>query len=242
MPRFLDDLIDALAAAPEKVAAALTGDRARRLHVAAFTGQAAAVERLLEDDDVDVDAPDAFGIPPLFYAAFAGNAEIATLLLDSGASVDARVAKKRSRRFNREISLLDRDAGQTPLHAALRSGSAKLVRLLLERGAEVNARDEHGATPLHQAAAHGTVEMARLLLAAGADATAVDDLGRTPVHRARGDDVAMLEVLVAAGVDVNARGRFARTALEEALDDGFHRTADFLRAHGAAPPAPGAES
>jgi ankyrin repeat protein len=59
------------------------------------------------------------------------NAEIARLLIEHGAVVDARDKQ-----------------GQTPLHAAARDGLVAVATVLVSKGADVNARDHYGRTPL----------------------------------------------------------------------------------------------
>ena len=68
----------------------------------------------------------------LFAAANANCVNLATRLLDQGASVDAR----------------DR-LGARPLSHAARSGHLEMVNLLLERGAPVDARNLAGSTALY---------------------------------------------------------------------------------------------
>jgi len=63
-------------------------------------------------------------------AAFWGRVEIAKLLIDAGADVNAR-----------DKHLF------TPLHEAARVGNVQVAVLLLEHGARVDAVDDRGATP-----------------------------------------------------------------------------------------------
>ena len=97
-------------------------------------------------------------------AARYGRADIARLLLDSGANVKAA----------------GRD-GDTPLHNAVRNGHADIAELLLEGGADVNAVDGAGNTPLHEAARYGRADMVVLLLGAGADCDAQTRDRYTPI-------------------------------------------------------------
>ena len=88
------------------------------------------VETLLRaGGDVDIrnksDNTGHMGETALHCAAFWGRYEIAKLLIDHGADVNA---------------LTDRRS--TPLHDAARMSNAKLARLLLEKGAKPNARDK----------------------------------------------------------------------------------------------------
>lgn len=80
------------------------------------------------------------GWTALHLAAFFGRRDLAALLIDRGADVDAR---SRSERFAR---------ANTPLHAAAANRQTEVARLLMERGADVNARDGSGFTPLALAA------------------------------------------------------------------------------------------
>ncbi|MFN2420649.1 MAG: ankyrin repeat domain-containing protein [Gemmatimonadota bacterium] len=96
--------------------------------------------------------------------------EIAALLADRGADVDARSV-----------------SGRTYLHASAEEGRREWVRFLLDHGAAVDAPDPQGATPLHQAVRNGHLEVAELLLARGADAGLEASDGTTPLILARQD-------------------------------------------------------
>jgi ankyrin repeat protein len=71
------------------------------------------------------------GETALHCAAFWGRYEIARLLIDAGADVNA---------------LTDRQS--TPLHDAARLRNVKIARFLLEKGAKPDARDKDNKTPL----------------------------------------------------------------------------------------------
>jgi len=98
------------------------------------------------------------GWTPLHLAAFFGHRDLAALLLDQGADVNAR---SRSERFAR---------ANTPLHAAAANRHLDVAGLLLERGADVNARDGSGFTPLALAANSRSDLLMLLLLEKGARA------------------------------------------------------------------------
>ncbi len=111
----------------------------------------------------DVNAHDQKGFTPLMAASFAGNVEIAKVLLKHGARVN------------------DQDIdGRTALHyAAEHPNASDVIPVLLKAGAEINmklspmAKHLSGATPLIAAAAMGNVRAVELLLAAGADRNAL---------------------------------------------------------------------
>eukprot|EP00249_Psilotum_nudum_P023910 c29025_g1_i1 orf=417-5300(+) len=75
------------------------------------------------------------GQTALHAAAIANDAEMVTIILDTGVHVDARDMRN-----------------TTPLHVALARGSRSCVGLLLERGADCNLQDDEGDTAFHIAA------------------------------------------------------------------------------------------
>ncbi|KAL1982372.1 hypothetical protein VTN96DRAFT_1403 [Rasamsonia emersonii] len=119
---------------------------------------------------------------PLYYAASFGLTEVAQLLLDSGADVNAQsgpagcslAAASLAGHVETVQLLLDRGAdieapagllGGNALLLATTNGHREVVRLLLERGANVNAEgasdDDDGATALQEAAYRGDREIVR---------------------------------------------------------------------------------
>jgi ankyrin repeat protein len=87
----------------------------------------------------------------LLAACLHGSTELATLLLDAGADVNAYVTAGSS--------------PETPLTAAVYSDyqSASLVELLLARGADANRKDSRDMTPLALAKQHGDTQIVALL-------------------------------------------------------------------------------
>jgi ankyrin repeat protein len=67
---------------------------------------------------------------PLHSAAAARRDEVARMLIDAGADVNAT-----------------QEGGYTPLHAAAQNGDVELIDLLLDRGARLDARTDKGETP-----------------------------------------------------------------------------------------------
>ena len=100
------------------------------IHDAARRGDIVAVKQHLAAG-TDVNAKASNGTP-LHLAATFGHKEIAELLIDKGADVNA------------VGGLL----GWTPLHWAASEGRKEVAELLIAKGANVNAKDDHGETPL----------------------------------------------------------------------------------------------
>jgi uncharacterized protein len=121
----------------------------------------------------------------LFAAVDANCIDLATKLLDRGASVDAR----------------DR-LGARPLSHAARSGHLQMVDLLLARGAPIDARNLAGATALYFAAEGSHISIAQRLIERGADVKLTGRSGISPIAAASyaGNDV-IVEALLAHGAD-----------------------------------------
>ena len=114
------------------------------LHYAAFFGHPEAARLLLERGaDLELPARNEQFAPearPLHSALAARQKEVALVLLDAGAEVNAREHQ-----------------GTTPLHEAAQHGDVELVQLLLERGADPSARLDDGRMPADLAAEHPEV-------------------------------------------------------------------------------------
>ncbi|KAJ1493557.1 ankyrin repeat protein, partial [Baffinella frigidus] len=100
------------------------------LFVAAKFGRGEVLQLLLEKN-ADVSAQCKQGWSPLHSAADRGNDSAVKLLLDHGASVEAK----------------SEDDGQTSLHVAARQGEEQVLKLLLDKGADVSAVAFGGRTP-----------------------------------------------------------------------------------------------
>ncbi|RLM56118.1 putative E3 ubiquitin-protein ligase XBOS36 [Panicum miliaceum] len=166
-----------------------------RLAAAARDGDAAEVRRLLEANP-GLARCAAFGSlnSPLHLAAAKGHHEIATLLLQHGADVNARniygqTALMQACRcghwevvqmllvFRCNVSKVDSLSSRTALHLAAAGGHVKCARLLLAAAAGdgdrfVNRAASGGVTALHLAALHGHVDCVHLLIDEHADLAA----------------------------------------------------------------------
>jgi len=122
----------------------------------------------------------------LFSAVDGNCVELATRLLDQGASLEAR----------------DR-LGAKPLSRAARSGHLQMVDLLLARGAPIDARNLAGATALYYAAEGSHITIAQRLIEAGADVNLTGRSGISPIAAAAyaGNEI-IFDALLARGADV----------------------------------------
>lgn len=133
----------------------------------------------------------------LIAAAKYGNMEMVKLLLDKGATDDAkRNAFVRAATGNRirvlelflangvDVNSHDDDSGSTALHWATSNSNGALVSWLLSHGSDINSRDLKGKTPLMIAALSDSQECATVLLRRGADVNAVDNQGMSALSKA----------------------------------------------------------
>jgi hypothetical protein len=119
-----------------------------QLHHCAINGLTTSVKRLLSIRNINVNVKDdEYGMTPLHYAAFKGHIEIARLLLQNGAEVNAK--------SNR---------GSTPLYCAALNGHVDILHLLVKNGADLEAQNDDGWRALHIAALHGHLPFIQQLI------------------------------------------------------------------------------
>lgn len=135
----------------------------------------------------------------LHDAVMAGEAELAAVLIRSGADPNAKEAEGHAplyRASTGEVARVLLAAGATvdvasgptrgtALHQAARRGHVLVAHALLDYGATVDACDAKGQTPLRRAVNCRQIEIVRLLVRRGADPNAADRRGVTPLDVAR---------------------------------------------------------
>ena len=140
----------------------------------------------------DVNESGLFG-NPLHMAVAKGSVEIARVLIDAGADIEA-----------------EGSSGAHPLHTAALGNKTAVTALLIEHGANVDARDSKAMTPLIVSATFGYVKIAGALLEAGADPELEDDAShwRAIHHAAFNGHLEVTELLLSNGVNVNQPNPF----------------------------------
>ena len=156
----------------------------------------------------------------LFSAAGKNCLPLAKLLLDDGASLEARdrlgnmplAIAARSGHESIANLFLDHKApinarnleGSTALFLAAEAERTAIAKILVERGADPNLEGRTAISPLGAAAYSGNPELVTLLLAHGAQPNRVDATGKTPIIYAAGRGYTpVVRHLLDAGVDVN---------------------------------------
>lgn len=150
-------------------------ERNERLLQAVESGDLEQVKRVLTGGAV-VNARTKSGLTALSIAIIRGYDEIALLLIEKGASLDAR-----DKSGDRE----NRTPGNSPVHYAAIYGRTRVLAAMLDRGVSPNLRDRNGRTLLMMAAENGHRETVKLLLERGADPKTRSALGDTALDAAR---------------------------------------------------------
>lgn len=148
----------------------------RHLHRAVKNQYDAQVSGLIsvtkKDGGIDVDLRDGYGMTPLMWAAGRGYANIASILLENGADIEAR---------NDLLSMRALECLETGDGKSWNGDFAGCNDDLLGR---LSARKRHGWTALAWAARNGQNEIVNLLLDSGANVNAITKDGRTALVHA----------------------------------------------------------
>lgn len=188
------------------------------LHSAIRRNQLAAAGLLLQRG-ADTEARNAYGRTPLLLVAReTGNLEMARVLIDAGANVNARD------RFD-----------ASPLDLSAWRGFRDLVNLFLDEGSELPAAESADARALAMFAAEKGLERLFILCAeAGVDLTMRNDNDGSLLHSAsQGGAAVIVARLLDMGFDVNERDRYARVPLHYAAELGRESVARTLLERGA---------
>jgi ankyrin repeat protein len=125
-------------------------DKATPLYNAAYLGNLEILDLLLKKGASSINEGNFRGQTPLHFACEKGHPEVATLLLDAGANIEAK-------------DML----GRTPLMITAMSRNMEVVKILIQRGADINASVKRGPasyTTLSVTAMYGFKELVDLLI------------------------------------------------------------------------------
>jgi ankyrin repeat protein len=224
------------------------------LYYAALCGFHGVVEHLIASCPQDINSKRATFGTPLHAALINGHFEIALILLEHGADVNAldhscmsplRLGSEKGRRDIVEflLNLYANDNMQNnredPTNALAASGNADLVvgRASLRYGVlDVNLQNnaEHW-TPLMSASVSGNPDIVHLLLQNGAAVESRQYQGRTPLMLAsKFGYLDTVQLLLQHGANVNSRDNNGQTPLMIALQNGRQDTVQLLLNNGAA--------
>jgi ankyrin repeat protein len=192
------------------------------------------VEKLNEliASGVDVDSLFYPDHTPLMFAVYYGHYEVAKLLIDEGANVNAAHSNDHTvlyhaleaSQLHAELIQLLVDAGvnmdYTPLKWAIQyqysnSEVQEIMAILIEAGADVNERDQTGLTALIDAACRGSNQLVDILLRSGADINAtVESSGHTALACAVAEEHSeTVRLLIEAGTDLETIDESGNTPL-----------------------------
>ena len=124
----------------------------RRLIIAAGEGDMGTVRELLAEGVYVNGKTGIFDYTALYSASYYGHANIAEVLLENGADVNAETGN-----------------GWTALRIASQEGYIDVVKILLGYGADVNAESRGGSTALYMATQEGHTDIVQMLKNAGAE-------------------------------------------------------------------------
>jgi ankyrin repeat protein len=200
-----------------------TGEADSRLISASERGDVRAVERLLEQG-AGVDTRDEGGRTALIAAAYGNRLDVAGLLVDAGADVNAKDETQQS-----AYLISTSEVGDDP----------RLLELTLRNGANVHSLDSYNGTGLIRAAERGHGRVVERLLRTDIDVNHVNNLGWTALLEAiiLGDGgrshTEVVRLLVGAGANVNLADGEGVTPLEHARQRGYEEIVRILQSAGA---------
>lgn len=213
------------------------------------------IVNFLLERGANVNAKDKIGRTPLCLALLRGRIDVANLLIEHGAEMNAQECYKNGANLlyyasmggcinfvkllleqGAEVNVMERnglDEPNTPLFWAARMGYVEIAKLLIEHGAEVNVQNK-GRSPLRSASTWNRVEIVKLLLEHGAEVNIEDEDKWTPLHcAATRNHIEVVKLLLEHGANVNAQNKYGNTVFHLISKHNYPEIAKLLIEHGA---------
>lgn len=209
-----------------------------------------ALQTVLKEDPRSVNERNPQGNTPLHFAAMRRNIQMARLLLDCGADVNATdkmhhstlIYSIRGQSFEMIRLMIERGAdinartidGETPLHFAIGLERPDLIDYLIRSGADLTVCMNDGGTFLHFAAEIGNPEITALLISNGIEVNSTKKYGLSPLHLAIAyGHQPVVEALINEGADINQLSEFSGTPLCLAEAGNYPDIIEYLKRKGA---------
>ncbi len=202
------------------------GDTA--LHTFSSTGNRNLVQWLL-DHQANVNLKNDSGVTPLFAAVHHYHLDIAEMLLNAGADINATDDDD-----NLVIYELIEDLTLGIEKKAKLESGCSLVKMLVNKGIAINRKNNCGESSFMKMCSAKYPELVDLMLSKGAEINDRDNNSETPLFYAvRAGNIRITEMLVTAGVEVNTVNEGGEYPLELAFNDQMVEIVQLLLQHGA---------
>lgn len=195
---------------------------ATSLHNAIFNNDLKEFKEILSTQkDRLMELRDEQGRTPLLFSTQLNRVEMAKILIDSGADVNARDAKQ-----------------DTPYLYAGAEGRNEILAMTLQKGADLKSTNRYGGTALIPAAEKGHLETVKMLLKTKVNVNHVNRLGWTALLEAvilsDGGEThqKIIQELIKGGADVNLPDNNGVTALQHAQKKNYTKIVEILKAAG----------
>ncbi|HEV2600800.1 MAG TPA: ankyrin repeat domain-containing protein [Candidatus Babeliales bacterium] len=215
------------------------------------------IKKFLVNTEI-LDESNDYGQTPLLYAVSRGKMDVVLFLIQHGARVDAKEARKGLMiaiqngnfdfvRFFVEKYGADVNEGYMregePILAAAALRDLRIIEYLVKHGARINVAAGYSeTTPLMEAAKLGLLNVVQFLVRHGADVHAYDDKHRTALMYAvigsehgfrESEYIAVIKLLKEAGLSIEDPDKYEVTPLMIAAMDGNLNMVQFLLQEGA---------
>ena len=231
-----------------------SGLKSTPLHEAVMSNNVEIVETLLNVEPKLLELTDGRSWTALHYSCQYGKCEVAKVLVDKGANIDAQIDIRRTPLHlagfegydvcveyllkNQADPNVQSEGNWTPLILAAQEGKTKCVELLLaDNRTDFNLRASNGRNALHSASFYGRTEIAKMLVDKGIECHVPDKDQWTQLHlcaQEKHPEIVRYILEHGRGIQINAKSHNGRTPLHSASLKGCLEAARILLEFGAA--------